>query len=35
MPNSIESIGVGTVVESTQEVYDAILNSRMDNVRLA
>ena len=34
IPNSLYGLGIGTIVKPVQEVSDAILNSRMDNVKL-
>jgi len=34
IPNSLYGIGIGTITKPTQEIYDAMINSRMDNVKL-
>ena len=34
VPNSLYGLGIGTIVRPMQEVFDGILNSRMDNVSL-
>jgi hypothetical protein len=34
IPNSIQGLGIGVIVKPMQEVFDSILNSRMDNVAL-
>jgi hypothetical protein len=34
VPNSIYGVGIGTIVKPIQDVFDGILNSRMDNVKL-
>jgi hypothetical protein len=34
IPNSIQGLGIGAIVKPMQEVFDGILNSRMDNVAL-
>jgi len=34
IPNSLYGLGIGTIVKPSQEVFDGMLNSRMDNVKL-